>query len=488
MPFNSATAVFSRVWRFVDRFLPGQDITRADLDLMADDLTEGINAALRNNLNFVGDWIAGSAFPTTRPNGAPIRARDTWRVSTGGTVGGVTFVVDDYLTALVPTPGTLYANNWLKIPALLIPSVLTLVDQAELARDEAQAALDSFDDRYLGAKAVAPTLDNDGNALIDGALYWDTAVKRFRVYDLGTTSWVDTFLPAGAYLQVAQLLNDLPDKPTARFNLGLAIGSNVQAFSSLLTTIAGLSSNGFLAKTGATTAAARTITAGAGIAVSNGDGVSGDPTIGFNRGAPVTKTADFTVAATENWLINNKSGSACVVTLPAASSFTGREIMIQNLQMQAVNSASSNVVPQLGGSAAAAILPAIIGAWAKLVSNGANWQIVQSGLNFIAPGSAPVYACRAWVNFDASSTPTIRASGNVSSVSFNTTGDFTVNFAVPMPDANYATVFGGSLSDSFTVTGRYATTAPTTSSVRIGTFNAAGAPQNPTWVSVAIFR
>ncbi|PBC03283.1 hypothetical protein [Mesorhizobium sp. WSM3860] len=41
----------------------------------------------------------------------------------------------------------------------------------------------------------------------------------------------------------------------------------------------------------------------------------------FGRGAPVTKTADFTVATTENWLINNKSDSTCTVTLPAAASF-----------------------------------------------------------------------------------------------------------------------------------------------------------------------
>ncbi len=107
----------------------------------------------------------------------------------------------------------------------------------------------------------------------------------------------------------------------------------------------------------------------------------------LSRGAPVTKTADFAVAATENWLLNNKSGSACVVTLPAAASSTGREIMIQNLQAQAVNSASSNVIPLRGGSAASSILPAIIGAYAVLVSNGTNWQIVQQS-SAISVGTA----------------------------------------------------------------------------------------------------
>ena len=57
-----------------------------------------------------------------------------------------------------------------------------------------------------------------------------------------------------------------------------------------------------------------------------------------------------------------------------------------------------------------------------------------------AGGSAPVYACRAWVNFDGTTaTPsTIRGSGNVSSVTRNGTGDYTVNFTNAMPDANYS--------------------------------------------------
>lgn len=94
--------------------------------------------------------------------------------------------------------------------------------------------------------------------------------------------------------------------------------------------------------------------------------------------APVTKTADFTVATNENWLINNKSGATCVVTLPAAGSFTGRELKFLNYQAQLLNSASSNVVPLIGGAAGTAILAAIAGKWATLVSDGTNWVIMQS--------------------------------------------------------------------------------------------------------------
>jgi hypothetical protein len=98
-------------------------------------------------------------------------------------------------------------------------------------------------------------------------------------------------------------------------------------------------------------------------------------------GAPVTKTADFTVAVGETWLINNKSGSSCTVTLPTASSYTGRVLHFQNYQAQTLVSASSNVVPLAGGSATTAILEAVAGANATLVSDGTNWIMTQYDSN-----------------------------------------------------------------------------------------------------------
>ena len=67
------------------------------------------------------------------------------------------------------------------------------------------------------------------------------------------------------------------------------------------------------------------------------------------------------------------------------------------------------------------------------------------GLNLngavLAPqGVAPLFACRAWVNFNGTGTVAIRASGNVSSITDNGVGDYTVNFTTAMQDANYAVV------------------------------------------------
>ena len=91
-----------------------------------------------------------------------------------------------------------------------------------------------------------------------------------------------------------------------------------------------------------------------------------------------TKVADFTLANSEAWVINNKSGSTCTVTLPAASAWGGRAVTFKNLQLQTLVSASSNVVPLIGGAAGTAILPGLVGSWATLVSDGTNWVIMAS--------------------------------------------------------------------------------------------------------------
>ena len=90
---------------------------------------------------------------------------------------------------------------------------------------------------------------------------------------------------------------------------------------------------------------------------------------------------------------------------------------------------------------------------------------------FNATGSAPVYACRAWVNFNGTGTVAIRESGNVSSITDNGTGDYTINFTTAMPDANYAPTFmlgrDGANIDVYSAIDH--TTLPTTSALSIRT-------------------
>lgn len=65
---------------------------------------------------------------------------------------------------------------------------------AESARDGAVAAYDAFDDRYLGSKTTDPTLDNDGAALLEGALYWNSVANEMRVYD--GSAWSVVYVPS----------------------------------------------------------------------------------------------------------------------------------------------------------------------------------------------------------------------------------------------------------------------------------------------------
>lgn len=104
---------------------------------------------------------------------------------------------------------------------------------------------------------------------------------------------------------------------------------------------------------------------------------------------------------------------------------------------------------------------------------------------------APAYGCRAWVNFNGTSTVAIRESGNVSSITDNGTGDYTVNFTTAMPDANYcASVNSEFGAASGSLRGGNADIYSTTS-VTIQTFNVAGGTPykyDMTFNNVAIFR
>lgn len=126
------------------------------------------------------------------------------------------------------------------------------------------------------------------------------------------------------------------------------------------------------------------------------------------------------------------------------------------------------------------------------VTMSANQSAVKTALN--ASGSAPIYACRAWVNFDGtsgsgtgSSDITIRGSGNVTSVTDNGTGEYTLNFTTSMPDINYAVCVSGRGADDNRYTG--IDDVMTTSSVKVyGHYHADGSYQDMQIMCVSIFR
>ena len=90
---------------------------------------------------------------------------------------------------------------------------------ANSARDSALAAYDNFDDRYLGSKTSDPTLDNDGNALAGGALYFNSVDNVMKVYT--GSAWVAAYASLSGAALVANNLSDLVNASSARTNLGL---------------------------------------------------------------------------------------------------------------------------------------------------------------------------------------------------------------------------------------------------------------------------
>jgi hypothetical protein len=118
----------------------------------------------------------------------------------------------------------------------------TAATSAQAAQASAEAAYDSFDDRYLGAKASAPTTDNDGDPLLTGALYYNTTVGQLYIWTgsvwdpaafsaagavtsfntrTGAVTLNSTDVSSASGMLTTNNLSDLADAATARTNLGL---------------------------------------------------------------------------------------------------------------------------------------------------------------------------------------------------------------------------------------------------------------------------
>ena len=183
------------------------------------------------------------------------------------------------------------------------------VSSAQSYAEAAQAALDEFTDLYLGAKASDPALDNDGNALQDGALYFDTTLNVMKVYDLGTTTWKRTTPTSGEQANI--------DTVT-----GIAANvTTVAGISANVTTVAGISAN-------VTTVAADGTDIGtvAGISanVTTVAGISANVTTVAGISANVTTvagiSADVTTVAADGTDIGTVAGISADVTAVAGVS------------------------------------------------------------------------------------------------------------------------------------------------------------------------
>lgn len=102
-------------------------------------------------------------------------------------------------------------------------------------------------------------------------------------------------------------------------------------------------------------------------------------------------------------------------------------------------------------------------------------------------GTAPLYAARAWVNFNGTGTVAIRASGNVSSITDNGVGDYTINFTTAMTDANYSVVaVTGDLAANTAASAHSKTYSTGSTNLVVG--SAGGTLQDKDSINVSIFR
>ena len=294
----------------------------------------------------------------------------------------------------------------------------TSATNAATSETNAAASYDSFDDRYLGAKSSAPTVDNDGDALIVGALYFNTAtdimnvrtsggswtaagssvngtsarntytatsgqtvfastydsgfvdvylngIKLLSTTDFTATSGTSVVLTTGAtagdivdivaygtfnlanhltetqsdakYLLEANNLSDLVSASTARTNLGVAIGSDVQAYDAGLASIAGLSTSAdkIIYSTASDVYAVTDLSSFGRTLIDDADASASRTTLGVvigtdvqafnsnltgvNQGlattdSPTFATANITTTDFGNWTITESSGSLYFAT------------------------------------------------------------------------------------------------------------------------------------------------------------------------------
>jgi hypothetical protein len=186
-------------------------------------------------------------------------------------------------------------------------------------------------------------------------------------------------ISGGATLGITQIQNggtSADNANQARINLGAGVGSvtNVTGEGN----VNGITLTGTITDSGALTLGGVLENVNLQYQVIDTLPVANGGTGLTTRPIVVTKVADFILGQNEGWVINNKPSATCTVTLPAADDWVGRAVTFKNLQIQTVVSASSNVAPIGSATPGTAILPATIGAWATVVSDGTNWVVMAS--------------------------------------------------------------------------------------------------------------
>jgi hypothetical protein len=342
------------------------------------------------------------------------------------------------------------------------------------------ADITNFADVYQGPKTSAPTLRNDSSALQAGDLYFNTVDDQMKVYT------------GSAWQAVGSTVNGT----AARYRYIATAGQ---------TTFTGVDSN------------SNTLGYDAGFIDVFLNGVRLDQ-------SDYTATSGTSIVLASAAALNDELNIVAYGTFELADHYNKIDSdsrFLRKAGEDGVTVTGGNVgigatdMSASGANAKLAIASGVINldngqslAWGGGIGrpsiNGnkstSTIQVVADTFQFNSGyGSvATAYGCRAWVNFNGTGTVAIRASGNVSSITDNGTGDYTVNFTTAISDANYSAVVCQSSDVGFAPqvvavnnksAGGYANVTPTTSSFRFCTGRATdGNPVDALYALVSVFR
>jgi len=231
----------------------------------------------------------------------------------------------------------------------------TAETNAETAQTAAETALDSFDDRYLGAKSSDPTLDNDGDALLTGALYFNTT-SGMKVYD--GSAWDDVKPTSAEQTNIDAVAADEAD-----------IGT-VAGISANVTTVAGISSD---------------VTTVAGISgdVSAVENIAANVTTVAGISANVTTvagiSANVTTVAGNNANVTAVGGSIANVNT-VASNISGVNSFAERYRVESADPSTSLDAGDLAFNTTSSLLK---------YYNGTSWQSIAPGIGAVADDSTP---------------------------------------------------------------------------------------------------
>ena len=241
---------------------------------------------------------------------------------------------------------------------------------AEAAKVAAELAYDNFDDRYLGVKTSDPSTDNDGNALLDGALFFDTTLNVLKVYDQGNTSWKRTTPTTSEQANIDTVSGISSDVTTVADN-----DANV-------TTVAGNTTN---INTVAGNNANVTTVAGIDANVSTVAGISSNVTTVANNDSNVTAVAtneaNINAVAANNGNITTVAGINSDVTTVSGISSDVTTVAADGTDIGVVAGISSDVSTVSGISGDVTTVAGISGNVTSVANNETNINTVVSNLS-----------------------------------------------------------------------------------------------------------